>query len=747
MSGANPPTGHQDLLDELWQTLRPDAPSTQKTVVLHGQAGVGKSHLALHFSHIHEEEFSDLIWLDASSELILQNGMADNLLRLTTLGVAKTECIEENAEDFVRWLERENNDKWLLIFDAYDRAQGGEEYNISKYIPDANHGSIIITSRDSQLDMGHSLAVEKLSLDNAVTLLAQHAMLDIESFEKISSECPDLVQIARELDRLPAYMDLYAQTKGDNQCGSALATAIAISYQEIRCAAPRSANMLHLFACYYTEGIWYDLLRDVYDENNQIFWIAETTWARDTYNATVEPLVGYRLLEPRPFRSAYVIRRPVRDWLLNDLTQSERKSLMEIVIKSIGCNVPFQNELGTQLFEHILLRQADYIFNDIKQDKILWETSNLGGPFIGLGDLYFKAWRLPEAELMYTVARGIYIRSDGPKAVATLETLYELGKVYGRQNRFEDSENAFLQALDGFKRAVGSDDLHVFQVQDAIGGIYRPQGLAQKAEDMFQQALTGYMKALGPFNNPTLCSLDNLVHLHMGEQRFGDAARLLERRLANCRVLFTPESVSITNDIKQLSIYYQSGTECPEERALERQVRTTAHCLPKLFLYYESKSDSTEKVNPEKQVHSKTLTSPQPPHIISYKIIHTIGVCYLYDGKLDQARDALWEAVAGKETFLGVDDYITNQSLYFLGIVFERQGFLPGAESLWQRVIDSLSGLSGYEERQVLERARFRLENLRGFMIENKPVNEGLAVEDMVEDIQGLRIGNRASRL
>jgi hypothetical protein len=65
----------------------------------------------------------------------------------------------------------------------------------------------------------------------------------------------DLVHIARELDRLPQslaiagscncrtsiasqYMDLHAQAKEDNQSGNELATAIAISYQEIQNAGP-----------------------------------------------------------------------------------------------------------------------------------------------------------------------------------------------------------------------------------------------------------------------------------------------------------------------------------------------------------------------------------------------------------------------------------------------------------------------------------------------------------------------------
>jgi hypothetical protein len=40
--------------------------------------------------------------------------------------------------------------------------------------------SVLVTSRDLQLDIGQGVAVGKLRLDDAVTLLAKRALIDLE---------------------------------------------------------------------------------------------------------------------------------------------------------------------------------------------------------------------------------------------------------------------------------------------------------------------------------------------------------------------------------------------------------------------------------------------------------------------------------------------------------------------------------------------------------------------------------------
>jgi hypothetical protein len=195
------PTGREAVLEELWQKLRPDTtknPPRRKTTVLTGSAGVGKSHVALYFAHLHDNdnngEFTNgVLWLDARSERALQSSMADKLLSLTDYAVAETAFIGDNAMELKAWLEEEEMGRsWLLVFDAYDCESGEGEgwFDISRYIPAAGNVSVLITSRDSQLNVGQRVTIENLVGDDAVTLLAKHASIDLTLLDNTTKDSP-----------------------------------------------------------------------------------------------------------------------------------------------------------------------------------------------------------------------------------------------------------------------------------------------------------------------------------------------------------------------------------------------------------------------------------------------------------------------------------------------------------------------------------------------------------------------------
>ena len=56
------------------------------------------------------------------------------------------------VEIVLKWFSRPSNNKWLLIFDKVDReysaqSKDPEAFDIKEYLPDVDHGSILITSR------------------------------------------------------------------------------------------------------------------------------------------------------------------------------------------------------------------------------------------------------------------------------------------------------------------------------------------------------------------------------------------------------------------------------------------------------------------------------------------------------------------------------------------------------------------------------------------------------------------------
>jgi hypothetical protein len=66
-----------------------------------------------------------------------------------------------------RWLEHAKNTRWLLVFDNYDnpKVPGHADpgaVDIRQFLPEAHHGSVIVTTRSSKVRMGRRVKVGKL---------------------------------------------------------------------------------------------------------------------------------------------------------------------------------------------------------------------------------------------------------------------------------------------------------------------------------------------------------------------------------------------------------------------------------------------------------------------------------------------------------------------------------------------------------------------------------------------------------
>jgi hypothetical protein len=86
--------------------------------------------------------------------------------------------LAEAAEAVKRWLSSAGNDQWLVIYDNYDtpKLPGPDDpgtFDIRLFLPEADHGAILITTRSSQLRLGPLIAVKKLpSLEHGLEILS-----------------------------------------------------------------------------------------------------------------------------------------------------------------------------------------------------------------------------------------------------------------------------------------------------------------------------------------------------------------------------------------------------------------------------------------------------------------------------------------------------------------------------------------------------------------------------------------------
>ena len=163
----------EDELTEIHTTLRGDG--TRHTVVLRGLGGIGKTQLAIAYAKRRKDNYSAVFWLNTKNEDSLKQSFAKAAKQILREHPSASRLsrvdIKENLDEVIDavkgWLSLPNNTRWLMIYDNYDNPKlaGNMDptaVDIGKFLPESHQGSVIITTRSSQVKIGHPIPIRKL---------------------------------------------------------------------------------------------------------------------------------------------------------------------------------------------------------------------------------------------------------------------------------------------------------------------------------------------------------------------------------------------------------------------------------------------------------------------------------------------------------------------------------------------------------------------------------------------------------
>jgi len=163
----------EDELAEMHRRLKSDG--SRRTVVLHGLGGIGKTQLSIAYAKRHKDNYSAIFWLNIKDEDALKQSfikIAKQILRQhPSASWVSNMDLNENLDRVVdavkAWLSLPDHTRWLLIYDNYDNPKVASNtdpvaVDIEQFLPEAYQGSVIITTRSSQVDIGFPIYLRKL---------------------------------------------------------------------------------------------------------------------------------------------------------------------------------------------------------------------------------------------------------------------------------------------------------------------------------------------------------------------------------------------------------------------------------------------------------------------------------------------------------------------------------------------------------------------------------------------------------
>jgi ATP/maltotriose-dependent transcriptional regulator MalT len=147
----------------------------RRAVTLHCLGGIGKTQLTIAHAKAYASDYSAIIWLNIKDEYSVKQSyarIAKRILREHSstsqlVSITDESQLDETVIAVKRWLEHAKNTRWLMVFDNYDNPKVPENadpgvVNIRQFLPEPYHGSVIVTTRESKVNVGHRMKVGKL---------------------------------------------------------------------------------------------------------------------------------------------------------------------------------------------------------------------------------------------------------------------------------------------------------------------------------------------------------------------------------------------------------------------------------------------------------------------------------------------------------------------------------------------------------------------------------------------------------
>ncbi|KAG8782587.1 hypothetical protein FRC20_011914 [Serendipita sp. 405] len=590
--------GRKDILDSMCKThfdndnssLHDDGPIVS---VLTGMGGSGKTQIAVNFASLFEKRFPEtpVFFLDASSETSLN---AD----LITLVRSQT----DKYDDALTWLAS-GIKNWLLILDNAD----DPSLKLSKFLPRASHGHVIITTRNSThrlLAPRSSHAVDALPMEDSITLLLRSSgNEDNEANRSLAKE------IAEGLGRLPLALAHAAAYILINNCLDAfLATYRASRNQflqsmpdlpqdypysvertiemSFRCLSVRVQEMLVLFTYMDARSIARCIVEraakrkflHIPQESEvppqpdtivqakvlQDIFCSGGEWNAFEFDGMIGECLKYSLLQMSTTGGErFYSMHPLVQTYLQSISSTVRGcSTRRLIVRLLASATTTGDRYEFFGFNRLLSPHVRLVrLGDIVE----------AGDHYGFGDILseegngFAISHLEQCVEIWKVSVGSNTKPTLDSMAMLSNSYYSLGKV---QEALQLDEEVFQK----WKQLFGPDHLYTLHAMNNLADSYRSLGRVEEALPLQEEVLPKRRQLLGPDHLHTLSAMNNLAASYSSLGRVEEALQLQEEVFQKRKQLLGPDHLETLIAMGNLAISYNSSGRARDALSLEKEV-------------------------------------------------------------------------------------------------------------------------------------------------------------------------------
>ncbi|KAF6804729.1 Nephrocystin-3-like protein 3 [Colletotrichum musicola] len=545
-------------------------------VTLNGIGGVGKTQIALAYSHWFNKKFPDasVFWVHASSI---------ERFRLAFIRIAQ-ECQIPGRDDpksdvlqlVKNWLEDRQRKRWLLVIDNADDMEvffsptnvnqpSQTDIAVGRYIPECSHGSILITTRNKQVGVKLTrgkppIQVKEMTdgetnellgsllqgidfspgeasllssrLEHLPLALAQAASFILENSLTISEYVRLLDQSDFSLvDRLSEHFETVGR---DSETPHALTATWLISFDQIERQQPLAGDILSVISLLDRQAIpraivWEychtRLLEDAGstdDHNDNSVGDADADLALTKALGTLQ---AFSFIT-KAGENSYNMHRLVQ--LITHKRMTDRGVIDRFSGDAVTA-VAYAFPLGTHQNRELCAKYLPHALavldhaGDSPQGPQAKQQATLSQE---AGRYLEYRGRYKDAERYQTRSYEVWKAVFGPKHPNTLSAQSSLASIYHRQGRFGEALEIYQRVFQHNQEFMDDRHPELLRGKYNLAHEYIQLHRLDEAEGLCSQAFQGLKKTLGEEHPETLKCMSLLARIFGRQKRPEEALRL-----------------------------------------------------------------------------------------------------------------------------------------------------------------------------------------------------------------------------